>query len=66
MNVKIQLTAGGGVGVGVEVNASISGSANYIYKPARDYQKVWLDASGKVSLILGWYEKSYGNLRNIV
>ena len=57
MNVKIQLTAGGGVGVGVEVNASISGSANYIYKPARDYQKVWLDASGKVSLILGWYEK---------
>ena len=64
MNAKIQLTVGGGVGVGVEVNASVSGSANYMYKPARDYQKVWLEASGKVSLVIGWFEKKLWNSKN--
>lgn len=56
-NAKIALTAGAGVGVGLEVNASITGNANYTWKPARDYQKVWLDASGKVSVVVGWFEK---------
>ena len=57
MNIKVGLTGGGGVGAGLEVNASLSGSANYQIKPARNYQKLWLEASGKVSVSVGWFEK---------
>lgn len=57
LNVKAELTAGGGIGAGVEVNASVTGSANYLSKPARDYKKLWIDASGKISVVVGWFEK---------
>ncbi len=54
---KVEVEAGGGVGVGIEINASVKGSVNYTTKPARDYQKFWLDASGKVVGVVGWLEK---------
>ncbi|MCM1268631.1 MAG: BspA family leucine-rich repeat surface protein [Bacteroidales bacterium] len=54
---KVGLTAGAGVGVGIEVNVSLNGNANYTWMPAKKYQKAWLEASGKVELVLLFYEK---------
>lgn len=53
-DVKVKITGGAGVGIGVEFNGSLSGSLNYVNKPARKYSKLWLTASSKVTAsILG-------------
>ena len=61
-NLKIELEAGAGVGLSeyiYELEVSLTGSANYDYKPSRDYQKLWLEASGKVQrTALFFWEKS--------
>lgn len=58
LNIKLQLEVGGGVGFGYEIEASLVGSINYDNKPARQYEKLWLEASGKVKRTLIWvFEK---------
>ena len=58
INIKVEVTVGGGVGVGLELNASGTGSLNYLWKPARDYQKAWLEGSLKVVGCVGPFEKT--------
>lgn len=52
---KVGITVGGGVGVGVELNASGNGNVNYTWKPAKEYQKAWLEASAKVEAVVLWW-----------
>lgn len=59
-NVTIELGVGGGIGFGYEVEASLVGSINYENKPAREYEKIWLEASGTVKRVLvGVWEKIF-------
>ena len=58
-NVTVQLEAGGGIGFGYEIEASLIGKLNYTNKPARQHEKLWLEASGKVKrVIIGIWEKT--------
>ena len=59
-NIKVGLEAGAGVGCSYvyELEVSVNGSLNYINKPGRKYQKIWLEASGKVQrTALYFFEK---------
>lgn len=59
-NVTLELGVGGGIGFGYEVEASLVGSINYANKPAREYEKIWLEASGRVKRVLvGVWEKIF-------
>ncbi len=60
LNVTLQLDVGGGVGFGYVVEASLTGKINYTIKPARNHEKLWLEASGKVQrVLLGMWEETF-------
>lgn len=65
-NFKISVGVGvtGGVGIGIEINASGNGKLNYVWKPAREYQKAWLDASAKVTMVVFCFKKDIWNSKN--
>lgn len=58
MTGKIGVTVGGGIGIGVELNASGNGSVNYVWKPAKKYQKAWFEGSLKAEAVLLFYHKT--------
>ena len=68
ITLQAKVTVGGGVGVEVltALKASVEGTLNYENKPQRNYEKVWLTASGKVSQVslvfietVYWESKQY-------
>lgn len=58
MTGKVGLTVGGGIGIGIELNASGNGSVNYVWKPAKKYQKAWFEGSLKAEAVLLFYHKT--------
>ena len=64
IDIKVEVTAGGGVGVGLELNASVTGSLNYTWKPLRAYEKLWLEASGKITAVAWVFEKDLWKSKN--
>ena len=62
--VSVGLGVTGGVGIGIEINASGNGNLNYVWKPAKEYQKAWLDASAKVTMVVFCFKKDIWNSRN--